>query len=121
MRRTIGLATAVAVMLSADVALAAGFHEGTYIVQGTNLDGSHYGGTAKVRLLSDTTCSITWTTGSTSSSGVCMLMDGILGVAYSDGSAIGVVMYKINADGSLDGVWTVAGKNGSGTEHLSPR
>jgi hypothetical protein len=30
-------------------------------------------------------------------------------------------MYKINADGTLDGAWTVAGKNGSGTERLIPR
>lgn len=121
MRRAFGVATILVVVMGCSIASAAGFREGTYDVRGTNLDGSPYSGSAKVRLISNTTCSITWVTGSTSSSGVCMLMDGVLGVAYSDGSAVGVVMYKINADGTLDGVWTVAGKNGSGTERLIPR
>ena len=112
---------AAAFTLLAAPAMAAGFHEGTYDVQGTNLDGSAYSGTAEVKLLSDTTCSITWTTGSTTSDGVCMMLDGVLGVAYSDGKSVGVTMYKINDDGSLDGAWTVAGKNGSGTERMTPQ
>jgi hypothetical protein len=118
MRRFL-LATILAVL--AAPAMAAGFHEGTYAVDGTNLDGSKYGGTADVKLLSDTTCSITWHTGTTSSTGVCMMMDDVVGVAYAQGSTVGVTMYHINDDGTLDGTWTVAGQNGNGTEHLTPQ
>jgi hypothetical protein len=114
------LLTAAFVVLAAP-AMAAGFHEGVYDVQGTNLDGSAYKGTAEVKLLSDTTCSITWTTGSTSSVGLCMLMDGVVGVAYRMGDAVGVTMYQVNADGTLDGTWTIAGQNGNGTEHMTPQ
>ncbi len=123
MRRFLLAASLVAASLAvlAVPALAADFREGTYKVDGTNLDGSKYGGTAEVKLLSDTTCSITWTTGATSSTGVCMMMDGVVGVAYAQGSTVGVTMYHINDDGSLDGTWTIAGQNGNGTEHLTPQ
>ena len=102
-------------------ALAAGFGAGSYTVQGTNLDGSPYSGTAVVKLLSDTTCEIDWTTGSTTSVGLCMMMDGVVSAAYRQGDGVGVTMYHINDDGSLDGAWTVAGQNGSGTEKLTPQ
>ena len=102
-------------------AMAAGFHEGLYNVDGTNLDGSPYKGTAEVKLLSDTTCQITWTTGSTSSVGLCMMMDGVVSAAYRQGDNVGVTMYHVNDDGSLDGAWTVAGQNGSGSEKLTPQ
>jgi len=102
-------------------ALAAGFHEGSYAVQGTNLDGSPYSGTAVVKLLSDTTCEIDWTTGSTSSVGLCMMMDGVVSAAYRQGDGVGVTMYHITDDGSLEGAWTIAGQNGSGTEKLTPQ
>jgi len=74
-----------------------------------------------VKLLSDTTCEIDWTTGSTTSVGLCMMMDGVVAAAYRLGDLIGVTMYHINEDGSLTGNWTVAGKNGSGTETLTPQ
>jgi len=115
------LLLAAALIGLAAPALAAGFHEGAYNVEGTNLDGSAYKGTAEVKLLSDTTCQITWTTGSTSSVGLCMLMDGVVGVAYREGDNVGVTMYHLNDDGSLDGTWTVAGQNGNGTEKLTPQ
>ena len=108
------------VLLAAPV-MAAGFNEGLYNVDGTNLDGSPYKGTAEWKLLSDTTCQITWTTGSTSSVGLCMMMDGVVSAAYRQGDNVGVTMYHINDDGSLEGAWTVAGQNGSGTEKLTPQ
>jgi hypothetical protein len=39
---------------------------------------------------------------------------------YQLGNAIGLVIYDIKADGSLDGVWTIAGRNGAGSEVLTP-
>ena len=118
MRRLL-LATALAFL--AVPALAAGFHEGVYDVDGTNLDGSPYKGTAEVKLLSDTTCQITWTTGQTSSVGLCMMMNGVVAAAYRQGDMVGVTMYQLNDDGTLTGSWTVAGQNGSGTEKLTPQ
>jgi hypothetical protein len=100
---------------------AAGFHAGMYDVEGTNLDGSPYKGTAEVKVISDTTCQITWTTGSTSSVGLCMMMDGVVSAAYQQGDTVGVTMYHVNDDGSLEGAWTIAGQNGSGTEKLTPQ
>jgi len=102
-------------------AISAEFREGAYSVDGTNLDGSPYKGTAVVKLLSNTTCEIDWTTGSTTSVGLCMMMDGVVAAAYRQGDNVGVTMYHINDDGSLEGAWTVAGQNGSGSEKLTPQ
>lgn len=115
------LLAAILVSLTMPAFAAGSFHEGSYKVDGTNLDGSPYTGTAVVKLLSDTTCQITWTTGSTSSVGLCMMMDGVVSAAYRQGDNVGVTMYHLNDDGSLEGAWTVAGQNGSGTEKLTPQ
>lgn len=119
MRRFLSLAAVFAVI--AAPAMAADFHAGTYVAEGTNLDGSPYKGTAEVKILSDTTCEIDWTTGSTTSVGLCMMMDGVVAAAYRQGDNVGVTMYHINDDGTLTGAWTVAGQNGSGTEKLTPQ
>ena len=92
-----------------------------YTVDGTNLDGSSYGGTAEIVLTSDTTCEIYWKTGSSTSSGICMRYGDAFSAGYALGNSIGLVIYKINTDGSLDGIWTVAGQDGNGTERLTPR
>ena len=34
--------------------------------------------------------------------------------------AIGLVVYKVGEDGTLDGLWTIAAKEGNGTEVLTP-
>ena len=119
MRRLLSLAAIFA--FAAAPAFAADFHAGTYVAEGTNLDGSPYKGTAEVKILSDTTCEIDWTTGSTTSVGLCMMMDGVVAAAYRQGDNVGVTMYHINDDGTLTGAWTVAGQNGSGTEKLTPQ
>ena len=36
------------------------------------------------------------------------------------GDAIGLVIYEIKGDGTLEGLWTVAGEDGVGTEKLIP-
>jgi len=92
---------------------------GQYAVKGTNFDGSPYGGTVTISRSSNTTCHIEWQTGS-SSSGICMASKGALAAAYKLGDAVGLVLYELRPDGSLDGVWTLADKPGSGTEVLTP-
>ncbi len=94
---------------------------GKYTVEGTNLDGSAYSGTAEVTLTSDTTCEIVWETGGTTSQGICMRNDASFAAGYVLGDVIGLVVYKVMADGTLDGLWTIAGKPGNGTEVLTPQ
>lgn len=105
------------------VAQAAGAQDvgGLYAVQGTNFDGSAYGGQAKIVLTSDVTCEIYWTTGLTTSQGICMRSGDVFSAAYKSGSAVGLVIYRIHKDGVLDGSWTIAGQNGVGYELLMPQ
>ena len=60
------------------------------------------------------------TQGSTAE-GICMRNGPAFTAAYVMGNAIGLVIYEILPDGTLDGLWTVAGQRGNGTEGLTPR
>ncbi|MCY0146653.1 hypothetical protein OEG84_02700 [Hoeflea sp. G2-23] len=93
---------------------------GSYQVEGTNLDGSSYSGTAQIDVTSATTCRIAWDTG-TSSSGICMVNQNAFAAAYVfESGAVGLVVYELMQDGTLDGVWTIADTAGAGTETLTP-
>lgn len=118
------LAIVLAIVLALLVAMAAGPAAaqavgGRYQVQGTNADGSPYRGTASIVPTSNTTCRITWQTGS-NSSGICMVTGKAVAAGYSMSGRIGLVLYELQPDGSLNGVWTVADQPGSGTEILTP-
>lgn len=93
---------------------------GMYNVEGTNLDGSPYKGTAEITLTSDTTCVIHWVTGGSTSDGICSRNDDAFAAGYVLGDAIGIVVYKVQGDGTMQGLWTIAGKDGNGTEKLIP-
>lgn len=93
---------------------------GPYTVNGTNFDGSPYSGQAHIKITSKTTCEIAWKTGSTTSNGFCMRNDDAFAAGYVMGKDIGLVIYKASPDGTLRGVWTIAGQNGAGTEILTP-
>jgi len=94
---------------------------GTYTVEGTNLDGSSYSGTATIELSSETTCHIHWSTGS-ESDGICMLYDNAFAAGYVfKTGGVGLVVYQVMDDGSLEGAWTIDGETGSGTETLTPQ
>jgi hypothetical protein len=92
---------------------------GDYVVAGTNLDGTPYEGTATITLLSETTCQIDWVTQDTTSTGICMRNGPAFSAAYVLGDAIGLVIYQIMDDGTLDGLWTISGIEGFGTEVLT--
>lgn len=113
-----GLALAAGLALPAQAQTVSA---GTYDVRGTNLDGSKYQGTARIKLTSETTCSIEWKTGDTSSSGICMLYDNAFAASYILGKNVGLVIYELKEEGVLDGVWTISGEDGSGTETLRLR
>ena len=83
-------ATLLGLALAAPAA-AQTVNAGKYDVEGTNLDGSAYSGTAEITLASDTTCVIEWDTNGTKSTGVCMLNGNAFAAAYVLGDALGLV------------------------------
>jgi opacity protein-like surface antigen len=93
---------------------------GTYEVQGTNPNGTKYGGTAEIVVTSENTCRITWNTGN-ESSGICMRNGIAFAAAYALGDKVGLIIYEIRDDGPLDGAWTIADQAGVGTELLIPK
>ena len=97
------------------------FIGGDYDVRGTNPDGSKYKGTAEIDVTSTTTCRIHWKIGSDESDGICMRNGIALAASYVLGKDIGLVIYEIRDDDTLDGIWTIADQDGSGTELLIPR
>lgn len=114
------LGAAISVLLFAIPASAQNIG-GNYSVEGTNFDGSPYSGTAEILLTSQTTCVIKWVTGGSTSDGICMRNDNAFAAGYVLGDAIGLIVYKVMEDGSLHGLWTIAGKEGNGTEVLTPQ
>ena len=94
---------------------------GFYDVQGTNFNGSPYSGQAKITINSNTTCEIEWITGGTSSKGFCMRNNDAFAAGYVMGNDLGLIIYKAKPDGSLEGVWTIRGQSGAGTETLTPK
>ena len=92
---------------------------GKYKVEGTNLDGSKYSGTAEITLASETTCVIEWDTAGVKSSGACMLNGDAFAAAYMLEDELGLIVYKVMGNGTLEGAWTMTGKDGSGTETLT--
>ncbi|MFO1055462.1 MAG: hypothetical protein U1E53_00675 [Dongiaceae bacterium] len=98
---------------------AAGGIEGRYKVDGTNPDGSPYKGEAQIVATGGATCEIRWDTGG-ESLGICMRSGDTFAAAYKLGEHVGLVIYRIQADGSMSGTWTVASSAGVGTEVLTP-
>jgi hypothetical protein len=92
---------------------------GKYDATGANPDG---GGQYKADLTvtpRDDVYQFSWVSGTTSYDGVGVLTDGEVAVAYTDGDngkGCGVVLYKINSDGSLEGKKGYWGVNTMETE-----
>ena len=115
------LAALVSLGMSASAAFAGpGDVGGTYKIQGTNANGSPYGGTATITLTSANTCRIVWKTGNTTSEGICMRNQNAFSAGYVLQGDVGLLIYEIKDDGSMDGLWTVADQPGVGTEKLIP-
>ena len=109
---------AMAIVVGCGAAASAQTVGGKYTVRGTNPDGSAYGGTAEITPSGDT-CRMIWHTGSTSR-GICMLANKSFAASYRLGDSYGLVIYEVQPDGILKGVWTVADQTGAGTETLTP-
>src|ERR1700690_2281567 len=87
---------------------AAGDVGGTYDVFGSNTDGTDYKGTVSIEVTTENTCRITWKTGSSTSSGICMRNGDAFSAAYELNGKVGLVIYEIQKDGSMIGNWTIA-------------
>lgn len=90
-----------------------------YKVMGTNPDGSPYSGTVAIKVISDTTFTITWNIAGTEYKGFGMRLNDNLSATYTIDGEPGLVMYKVDGSG-LNGLWAIRGRNGSGTERLIP-
>ncbi len=115
------LAIAASFLLASLASAAAGTVGGLYQVQGTNPDGSLYSGKAEITPTSQTTCRIVWHTGNSNSSGICMQSGSSFAAGYATGETVGLLIYEIQPDGSLEGNWTIADENGVGQERLIPQ
>jgi hypothetical protein len=93
---------------------------GRYTVQGNNIDGSEYEGTAEIASLSDATCAIVWKIVGREFDGICMHDGDIFSAAYEIDGEVGLLIYHIGPNGSMEGSWTIAGERGRGAEVLMP-
>jgi hypothetical protein len=96
---------------------------GRYAVEGSNPGSSagSYRGFATVRGTSGGQCEIKWELQNTpASDGFCMRQGDVFVAAYRLGSKIGLVTYRLQDNGVLDGTWSIAGQTGVGKERLTP-
>jgi hypothetical protein len=92
----------------------------TYEAVGTNPDGSKYTGTARVKVISDTTFTIEWSIEGATCKGFGMRMNDTLAATYMIDGEPGLILYKVDGRG-LHGLWAIRGRDGNGTETLLPR
>jgi hypothetical protein len=111
---------AAAFLVASGATAAAQGLGGTYRASGKNFDGSSYSGTAEITFTSNTTCRIDWKIESDVWRGICMRNGSVFAASYRLGNAVGLVIYEINANGTLEGTWTIAEKSGVGSETLTP-
>ena len=91
---------------------------GTYAITGTGTDGKTYQGDMDVTKR-DAVYQLSWKVGNERYDGIALRNGNTVSAAYTtgtNGKGCGTVIYKINADGSLDGTWGEWGVNSAGTE-----
>ena len=87
-------------MALACTAAAAGDVSGHYRMEGTDTTGITYAGTADIIMTSETTCRIAFSDGS---EGICILKGTTVAVAYLVHGKVGLTLYEISGDGTLEG------------------
>ncbi|HTZ37260.1 MAG TPA: hypothetical protein VMB84_14605 [Stellaceae bacterium] len=108
---------AVLLLLASAGGAAAQSVGGRYEVRGTNPNGSGYSGTAEI-YPNGNVCRIAWHVGS-EWRGICMVSGNRFAASYQSGATAGLLIYRIQPDGSLAGEWTT-GAGQTGTETLIP-
>ncbi|MEW4455302.1 hypothetical protein AB1L30_21715 [Bremerella sp. JC817] len=96
---------------------------GMYRCQGTSDQGTPYSGVVEIKQVRKG-YQLTWTVDKTKYAGIGFIHDGYLSVAWTvktvNGTAIGVLLYKVKEDGTLEGKWTDPSLNGVYDETLTP-
>ncbi len=95
---------------------------GNYSVTGATLDGKDYRGELTVTKRDDV-FQLSWNLGDSKYDGVGVQTGNTLAAAYTtgtDGKGCGAVVYKINADDSIEGKWGEWGINQAGKEKAVP-
>src|SRR5689334_21369965 len=106
--RRLALLVVLAAVAVAGPALAQSLG-GRYRVHGTNPDGSTYDGTAVITPTGQS-CRISWHVG-TEWDGICILSGGNFAAAYRSNNAVGLLIFRLQPDGSLSGERTLAGSS----------
>jgi hypothetical protein len=126
-RNRLGLTATMATLLSGIVtalpapAIAQDI-AGTYAVEGKNPDGTAYSGTAVIAGSAGGNCKITWSLANNQTTeAFCLRQDDVLAASYRLDKSIGLIIYRIEEIGVLDGTWSLEGREGVGTERLSLR
>ena len=94
---------------------------GIYDVAGVNLDGTPYTGLAQIRQSGLASFAIVWRIGTDVIEGVGFASGRTIAVAYGLAQRPGIGIYQLNADGSMDGEWTIIGAPAIGRERLTLR
>ena len=117
MRNSLG-----ALLLAASMARGAGAQDigGRYALVGEDFNGGTYVGSVTITPTSKVTCEIRWLIAGEEAVGICMRQDSAFAASYVMNGVVGMVIYKVLKDGTLEGTWTVAGSNGVGKETLKP-
>ena len=84
----------------------------SYKAVGKNGDGSSYTGTVTIKIISDTTYTIEWNIGGSVTKGFGMRMNDTLSATYMLNGEPGLIIYKVQGDGSLSGIWAIKGQTG---------
>jgi hypothetical protein len=92
----------------------------SYAAAGTNPDGGTYTGTVNIKVISDKTFTIHWKIGDETYDGFGMRNGDALAATYELNGEPGLIIYRVDDKGILDGFWVVKGKDNGGTERLTP-
>ena len=107
---------------STDTSSTSGDLAGTYAVNGAGADGKTYQGEVVVKRR-DAVYQMSWKLGAENYDGIGVQSGNTMAAAYAtgtNGKGCGAVVYKINADNSLDGKWGEWGVNSVGAEKAVP-
>ena len=123
LRYSLAAMVVLSLLVSSAWAKEAADLSGQYQCKGTSDQGAAYSGIVEIKKVRQG-YQLTWVVGKTKYSGIGFVHDGHMSVAWTvktpQGTAIGVVQYKLQKNGVLEGKWVDPGLNGIYDEVLVP-
>jgi hypothetical protein len=122
LKQRIAVAVLAPALLLAAVPPALAELAGQYVIHGTNPSGQQYEGRAAIKS-ADGVYQVVWKIAERKHVGTGILKGELFSVVYQAtgrGQRPGVVVYEVQADGSLVGVWVGLGRTETGTERWRP-